>query len=132
MRRLVWVLALLLMFVPALLVAQEEDEGLKFEMPNVHAGYFYDFETSTSSMGVISTVMSYQERFTIDTGWLTDGTWVISGAYKLIDLERMGIEYAWADYLDVGVGMWMGYDFDDEESAYGLNLSVITIEFGGE
>jgi len=123
MKRSILALIMLALFtIPAL-----ADE-IKVDLPAVKSGFFYDFADKNLTAGVTSELISYKDRATIEVG-AVQGSCLVGISYKLLDLERLGLEYKWAKILDISTGIFAGYNFENREVRGGLYASLIKVTF---
>lgn len=107
-------------------VAQESEPKV-FELPNVQSAVFYDFKEESCQVGVLSQILAYKDILGVQVGYITPSTAVLGVSYNLIDLERLGLEYKWTEYLHVRIGLWGGYDFPNERGHYGIECCLIDV-----
>jgi len=123
---LIGLICMALVLVPMTGITQEPEPKV-FELPDVQTAIFYDFKEESCQVGVLSQLLSYKDILGVQVGYITPSTAVLGVSYNLIDLERLGLEYKWTEYLHVRVGLWSGYDFTNARGHYGIECCLIDV-----
>lgn len=129
MRKVLIGLICICLVLTAIVAIAQEESPWKFDLPNVRTLVVYDFEDHTLETGVLSEVLSYKDMVSLEVGYVTPATSVLMINYNLIDLERFGLEYKWAEYIHVRIGPWAGHDFTLDKGHYGLGCSLLELSF---
>ena len=98
-------------------------------IPNLEVTSLYDFNNHTMLTAMSSKVLSIS-IVDIRIGYAQNADNDIGLGALSFDLAKMPkVEYAWQNIINTSIGIWVGYDFKQNEVDYGVMARLVNIEF---
>jgi len=106
--------------------------GISFsqQVPNLETSILYDFTERELVTGLTSKLISYGD-FDIRVGITEKNKSIMSLTFDLKKLEELGtkINYGWGESLLISLGVWGGYDFNNNLWGWGISTVLVEVTF---
>lgn len=100
-----------------------------YDMPNLKACSYYDFNNQASGFGAESAILEYKS-LDLNVGYVNFANSYSGTCSVSVNLNRLNIgnvSYAWAGIINTDLGIWLGYDFNAKTTTWGVCASLVSI-----
>ena len=100
-----------------------------YDMPNLKACSYYDFNNQSSGFGAESAIFEYK-ALDLNVGYVNFASKYSGTCSVSVNLDRLhiaNVSYAWAGIINTDLGIWLGYDFDNKATSWGVCASLVSM-----